>query len=59
MGTDWVENPAYNQLFIFLLTKSPTPGILVESLMGNATRLARMILNANDPKTAAMEIMEN
>ena len=55
MGTDWVENPAYNQLFIFLLTKSPTPGIVMESLTGNATRFARMMLNANDPKTAVIE----
>ena len=27
----------------------------MESLTGNATRFARMMLNANDPKTAAME----
>ena len=28
----------------------------MESLTGNATRFARMMLNANDPKTAVMEI---
>ena len=40
---------------IILLTKSPTPGIVMESLTGNATRFARMMLNANDPKTAVIE----
>ena len=40
--------------YIIWLTKSPTPGIVMESLTGNATLFARMMLNANDPKTAVM-----
>ena len=57
MDNDWNRlSRILNQLIkYFLPTKSPTPGILVESLMGNATRLARMMVNANDPKTAVME----